>query len=263
MMNPTELNEAPRRPAFLPELSRLFTSEKKPSHKSVLRVFVSLWFIAVCRVCSFAAPPKIVIVALGDSTTAGTPFFRSPVESPPDGQGDADAPFPAALEKLRPGWRVLNRGVNGERADEVRARFERDVAANRPRFAIILAGVNDVYQERDLKSTEADLAWMYDRAAKAGIEPVAASVMPFTRATPEQCARIRELNAWIARTAKARGLAFCDLHAATAAKGNPDALAGSPDGLHPDRKGYAAAARALAAAIGARLKAGSPSTPSR
>jgi lysophospholipase L1-like esterase len=218
---------------------------------------------ALCAAASAPPAPKILIVALGDSTTAGTPFFLSPVEAPPEGRGDAEAPFPRALERLRPGWTALNRGVNGERADEIRARFERDVAAVKPRFAIILAGVNDVYQERDLKKTKSDLLWMYQRAAQAGIEPVAASVMPFTRATPAQSARLRELNAWIAAASARGGFAFCDLHAAVAAKGNPDALAGSPDGLHPDRAGYKVAARALAAVIDARLKAGSPATSSR
>lgn len=226
----------------------------------------ALLLLAACALAATAAAPapRIRIVALGDSTTAGTPFFRSPLESPPDGEGDVAAPFPSALAALRPDWEVLNRGVNGERADEIRARFERDVLGAKPRFAIILAGVNDVYQERDLKETEADLSWMYRRAAAAGIRPVAASVMPFTRATAEQSARLRELNAWISRAAAAEGYPFCDLHAAVAAKGNSDALSGSPDGLHPDRAAYRAAARALAAAIGAALKeTRSPATSSR
>lgn len=208
--------------------------------------------------------PTLTVVALGDSTTAGTPFFRSPVEAPPDGEGDRSAPWPHVVEALRPGWRVLNKGVNGERTDEIRARFERDVLPAKPRFVVILAGVNDVYQGRDLRDTEADLTWMYDRAVKSRIEPVAATVMPFTRATPEQNARIRELNSWIAKTAVARGLAFIDLHAAVAAKDSPDALSGSPEGLHPDRAGYAAAAKAVADALDTRLNAPErPRNPSK
>jgi lysophospholipase L1-like esterase len=201
------------------------------------------------------ARAALTIVALGDSTTAGTPFFRSALEAPPDGEGDAAAPFPRALEILRPGWRVINRGVNGERADEIRVRFERDVLPPRPRFVVILAGVNDAYQGRPPELVEADLLWMYERAVKAGIEPIPATVMPFTRAARAQNARIREINAWIAKTAAARGWALCDMHAAVAATDDPEKLAGSPEGLHPDRDGYRAAARALAAVIDARLAA--------
>jgi lysophospholipase L1-like esterase len=208
---------------------------------------------SAARAAPSPAPP-LVIVALGDSTTAGTPFFRSPVEAPPDGEGDASAPFPRALEELRPGWRVLNKGVDGERADEIRARFERDVLPSHPRFVIVLAGVNDVYQGRDLKDVEADLSWMYARARKAGVEPIAASVLPFTRATPEQSARIRELNARLFKNSSTHGASFCDTHAAVAAPGNPDALTASPDGLHPDRAGYRAAAKTLAGCLDARLK---------
>lgn len=51
-----------------------------------------------------------VVAALGDSTTAGTPLFKSPVEAPPDGEGDAAAPFPAWLELAHPEWDVRNRG---------------------------------------------------------------------------------------------------------------------------------------------------------
>ena len=32
--------------------------------------------------------PKVTIAAMGDSTTAGTPGWMSPVEAPPSGEGD-------------------------------------------------------------------------------------------------------------------------------------------------------------------------------
>ena len=67
------------------------------------------------------------IVAIGDSTTAGTPGFKSPIEMPPEGQGDATSQFAYWLMQAHPEWTVLNRGVNGERSDQIRARFERDV----------------------------------------------------------------------------------------------------------------------------------------
>ena len=35
----------------------------------------------------------VLIVALGDSTTAGTPHFKSPMEASPNGAGDSTAPF--------------------------------------------------------------------------------------------------------------------------------------------------------------------------
>jgi lysophospholipase L1-like esterase len=44
---------------------------------------------------------------------------------------------------------------------------------------------------------------------------------------------------------------FADTRAATAAPGDPDRLAGSPDNLHPDVDGYRRMAEALAPALAA------------
>lgn len=192
------------------------------------------------------------MVALGDSTTAGTPGFRSPLEAPPDGKGDPRSSYGYWLEKARPGWRVLNRGVNGERADQIRARFERDVAATRPRAVVILAGVNDVYQGRPPAETRRDLLAMYQRAERLRIKTVAATVLPFTRATPAQSKAIDALNDWIRETARKERLVLCDTAAAAADPEDPRRLKGSPDGLHPDPATSRAVGETVAACLDAR-----------
>src|SRR6185436_5498799 len=102
----------------------------------------------------------ITIVALGDSTTAGTPGFQSPIEAPPDGSGDVESQYAYWLMQAHPDWRVLNRGVNGERSGQIRARFARDVIAADPAVVVIVAGVNDVYQGRTAESVERELEAM-------------------------------------------------------------------------------------------------------
>ena len=62
---------------------------------------------------------RVRIVAMGDSTTAGTPAFLSPAEAPPAGRGDETSQYAHWLMLSRPGWEVLNRGVNGERSDQI------------------------------------------------------------------------------------------------------------------------------------------------
>jgi len=193
-----------------------------------------------------------VIIALGDSTTAGTPGFRSPLEAPPDGEGDVTSQYAWWLMQARPAWRVLNRGVNGERSDEIAARFERDVLAHRPSAVIIIAGVNDIYQGRPVAEVIAHLGAMCDRAATAGIRVVAGSILPYNTATSDQNGRMREVNAWIAeQAARDRRVSFVDTRAAVAAPGNPDRLASSPDGLHPTPEGYRRMAEALLTALDA------------
>lgn len=175
------------------------------------------------------------IVALGDSTTAGTPAFKSPLESPPLGSGDETSQYAFWLMKAHPEWMVLNRGINGQRSDEIRARFERDVVQNGPAAVVIIAGVNDIYQGKSVEHVTGQLHAMYTRAAEAGIPVVAGSIIPFNTATPEQNQRMRQVNDWIRRQPK---VIFVDARAAVAASGNPDALFESPDGLHPSAEGY-------------------------
>ena len=190
--------------------------------------------------------PRTRIVALGDSTTAGTPGFRSPLEAPPDGKGDVTSQYAYWLMQGRPDWEVLNRGIDGERSDQIRARFDRDVVLERPAAVVLIAGVNDVYQGFEAGHVTGQLEWMYRRAAARGIPLIAGTIVPYNTATLEQNARMRVINAWIQRQAAADpGLGFADTRAAVAAPGNPDMLSGSADGLHPTPAGYRAMARAI------------------
>ena len=76
--------------------------------------------------------------------------------------------------------------MNGERSDQIRARFERDVIAADPKAVVIIAGVNDVYQGRFVEHVVEQLRAMYARAGQAGIRVVAGSIIPYNTATPEQ-----------------------------------------------------------------------------
>lgn len=186
------------------------------------------------------------IVAMGDSTTAGTPAFKSPIESPPDGRGDHTSQYAYWLMQSHPEWEVLNHGVNGERSDQVRSRFERDVVAAAPKAVVIIAGVNDVYQGSSVDHVTTELSAMYARAAQAGLRVVAGSIIPYNTATREQNARMRQINAWIRRQP---GIVFVDTRAATATPENPDRLLESPDGLHPTAAGYRRMADAIRPAL--------------
>lgn len=143
--------------------------------------------------------------------------------------------------RSHPEWDVLNRGVNGERSDEIASRFERDVLEVEPHAVVIIAGVNDVYQGREAAQVIERLGAMYGRARAAGIRVVAGTIVPFNTATPEQNARMLSINDWV----RGAGHPFADTRAAVAAPGNPDMLADSPDNLHPSLDGYRRMAEAI------------------
>jgi len=190
------------------------------------------------------------IVALGDSTTAGTPGFLSPLEAPPDGRGDVRSQYVWWLMQAHPEWTVLNRGVNGERVDQIAARFDRDVVDASPAAVIVIAGVNDIYQGRDAKRVQRELEQLYERARAKRIPVVAGSIVPYDTAGADENARMRVVNDWIAGYAAAHeGMTFCDTRAVVAAEGNSDRLAESPDQLHPSVDGYRKMADALERAL--------------
>ena len=189
---------------------------------------------------------QVRIVAIGDSTTAGTPAYASPLEAPPSGRGDHTSQYAYWLMQSHPEWEVLNCGVNGERSDQIRDRFDRDVVSARPAIVVVIAGVNDVYQGRAVHEVTRHLRWMYDRALGAGIRVVAGTILPYDTATPEQNDEMHRINAWIQQQTDADpALGFADTRAAVGAPGQPDLLSDSPDHLHPSSSGY----RAMAGAI--------------
>ena len=232
--------------------------KKRPALFRKLRrgLFAAAALSVLLAMTRSAPAARTTIVALGDSTTAGTPAFRSPIEAPPNGAGDERSQYAYWLMQKHPEWRVLNRGVNGERTDEIADRFDRDVLAAHPRLVIILAGVNDVYQGLRADVVTRHLRAMYDRADAAHIPVLALSVIPYNSATPKQNAEMHEINAWIASQARNdQRITFVDTRAAVAAAGNIDRLSGSPDGLHPDVEGYKKMALAMEPAIARALGA--------
>jgi acyl-CoA thioesterase I len=91
-----------------------------------------------------AAGQSLKIVAIGSSSTAGA------------GASSPELSYPARLEaelrELMPRVpvTVINRGVNGEEARDMLARFERDVFAEKPDLVLWQAGSNSVLRDRPL-----------------------------------------------------------------------------------------------------------------
>jgi lysophospholipase L1-like esterase len=218
---------------------------------------MSKWLAASLMALTMAVPQstRVRIVAMGDSTTAGTPAFKSPREAPPGGSGDETSQYAYWLMKAHPDWEVVNQGINAQRSDTIAGRFEEDVIARKPAVVVIIAGVNDVYQGRPAQHVKEQLAAMYKRAHDAGIRVVAGTIIPYNTATADQNARMRDINDWVRTQGRTDpGVIVVDTRAAVAASGDPDKLASSPDGLHPDAAGYRRMADAIRPAVEQALR---------
>lgn len=191
----------------------------------------------------------MTILAMGDSTTAGTPAFRSPVEAPPDGAGNEQSQYTTWAQRLLPGRRFLNRGVNGERTGQILRRLEADLKELRPGAVVLLAGVNDLYQGYPLEQIEENLDKMYQLVREQGIPLIACTIIPYNGMPPDDYQRMREINGWIRKRSQELGLGFCDLFSVMEDPARPSYLISTSDGLHPDVDGYRRMGEAVAKAV--------------
>ncbi len=213
---------------------------------SRLCCFLSFLLIAIVVLGAAKEARAVTVVALGDSTTAGTPQFRSPVEVPPHGAGNEESQYVYWLAKRFPDWKILNRGVNGERSDQIRNRLAADMTAFQPDVLIVLAGVNDLYQGYPPQWVTGQLTLIYEQALAAKVHVVACTILPFNVSTPQVRQHMDAVNAWIRQYAAEKGLALVDTYALLEDPQNPGRLRHSQDQLHPDVEGYRRMGEAMA-----------------
>jgi lysophospholipase L1-like esterase len=109
---------------------------------------------------------ELIIVAIGSSSTRGV------------GASDPAHTYPAVLnEELRRRWphlavTVINKGVSGERAFEMLARFDRDVLPYRPQLVIWQTGSNQALKSRDIEKYVATIREGISRLKAAGVDVV-------------------------------------------------------------------------------------------
>src|SRR5215510_14937202 len=118
----------------------------------------------------------LVIVAIGSSSTQGV------------GASDQAHAYPALLaEELQHRWprlavTVVNKGVGGETADQMLARFTRDVLPYHPQLVIWQTGSNSVLQSRDVQD--------YEKTIREGITRLKAAHMDIILMDPQYAPRI-------------------------------------------------------------------------
>jgi uncharacterized SAM-binding protein YcdF (DUF218 family)/lysophospholipase L1-like esterase len=126
--------------------------------------------------------------------TIGLPRLTMPADAPeavPPGASVDPAPavkvvilgasYAEGWKPSIPGVQVVNKGVTGQQAFELRARFERDVVAEKPRAVIIWGFINDVFRAdrskvgESLQRARASIEAMVAAARANGIEPILAT----------------------------------------------------------------------------------------
>lgn len=125
------------------------------------------WFalvlVALLCACSetpkaTALPPGSVVLALGDSLTAGAGV--TPEQA-----------WPALLAQ-RTGWRMVNGGVSGDTSADALKRLPDLLDEHQPVLVILTLGGNDMLRRLPVSETEANLARMVVKCKAAGAQAV-------------------------------------------------------------------------------------------
>lgn len=183
----------------------------------------------------------LVFVALGDSLTVG---FQSPSPMAPNG---VETPYTQWLEnmvreKLRGMGRnvnafIVNAGVNGDTTDGMSRRFAKDIAAERPDYVIIWAGLNDLFAGRRPPEVFESIVELYERCHDIDASPIGCTLIPVEESDQVNEA-IVALNGLIKGHCLEEGIPLVDLYGATTDASGKLRRALSNDGAHLTTEGY-------------------------
>ena len=155
-----------------------------------------------------------------------------------------------------PGVRVLNRGISGNRAKDLAARWREDCINLQPDIVSILIGINDVWRRYDSNDPTSDAA--FEASYRKLLEPLAARgvkvllILPFLLDVSASVTAMREdlagKQAVVRRLAGEFGVAPLDADAlfrqAVTAQSLPPAHFAA-DGVHPTEAGHRVLSEAM------------------
>ena len=182
----------------------------------------------------------LVVAALGDSITAGSPLW--------DPDPAVRARIGAALDE-RSQWEYWaarrdpelvfrNCGVYGERTDELSRRL--DGCAAGAAALVVQGGINDIAQNRPVEPTAENLRLMVRRGLELGLRVALCDVLPWNGNWPSAEKRISRLNELIRTIADEEEVLLLPFHDTLADPERPGRMQEewTSDGDHPSVEGY-------------------------
>jgi lysophospholipase L1-like esterase len=182
---------------------------------------------------------KVVVAALGDSITAGSPLWdpdpavRAQIDAP-----DERSQYEYWAARENPPLEFRNCGVLGERTDEIAARL--DECADGADALIVQGGINDIAQGRSVEAAAGSLLGMVQRGKDLGLAVAIADTLPWNNGHPQADRDIALLNRSIAEMARIEGVPLLRFHDTLEDRSEPGLMAPglTDDGDHPSVEGY-------------------------
>ena len=127
----------------------------------------------------------------------------------------------------------INKGIKGQTAEQIAARFQSDVIDLKPDSVVILAGTNDVLADGDLTLAHDSITQMVKLASANGIRPIVCTIPPIEG----RLDTVLSFNLMLKNDPLLQ--VSCDYYRAlTDANGMPIRGVLNDDGIHPSTFGY-------------------------
>lgn len=181
--------------------------------------------------------PRIVVAALGDSITAGSPGWDpNPRVRARDADPESQYEFWAAAADPRLEFR--NCGIYGQRTDEIARRL--DGCAEGAEVLVVQGGINDIAQGRPVDDAAENLRRMVQRGRQLGLRVSVANVLPWNNGYPAAEAEIRRLNSLIDAIASDEDIPVLRFYETLEDVTRPGRMRDvwTSDGDHPSVAGY-------------------------
>ncbi len=175
--------------------------------------------------------------------------------------GDSITQLWALAEPQDFGAARVNRGISGQTTPQMLLRFKQDVLALKPKAVHILAGVNDIAGNTGpttLEDLENNIASMVELAKAHSVQVILATPLPagkFTWAPQLQPGpQVAKYADWVRRYAAEQNLVLADYYPVLTTPDGAMKPELGPDGVHPNKAGYALMKPITQAAIAEALK---------
>jgi acyl-CoA thioesterase-1 len=182
----------------------------------------------------------MIVAALGDSITAGSPFWdpNPAVRAEIGDAADERSQYEYWAAQRDPKLTFRNCGVYGERTDEIASRLDQCAAG--ADVLVVQGGINDIAQGRPVEDAAANLRRMVRRGMELGLAVVMVDVLPWNNGHPDAEPLIRDLNDLVRRVATDEGVAVLPFHDTLEDPDRPGRMREewTSDGDHPSVEGY-------------------------
>jgi lysophospholipase L1-like esterase len=175
---------------------------------------------------------RIVVAALGDSITEGSPGYDS------RRGGDETSQWEHWAALVDPRLEFRNCGIYGQRTDEIMTRLDESVSG--ADVLVVQGGINDIAQRRSLEAAAEDLRAMVLQGRGHGLRVALVDVLPWNNGWPDAEQKIRSLNTLIAKIADKESVPLLPFHDTLEDAGRPGRMREewTCDGDHPSVEGY-------------------------